>query len=89
MMEQSIEAIYEGGVLRPLEQLSLHEHQRVEVIVRALPQRAIVEPWEDSDFLEECQRSADAAVSLTTVREALARIPGSIADDVVAERDDR
>ena len=36
-MSKRLEAVYENGVLRPLEPLDLREHQRVSVIVSPVP----------------------------------------------------
>ena len=35
MMTQVVQAIYENGVLRPLERLDLGEHQQVEIVIQA------------------------------------------------------
>ena len=32
-MPQSVQAIYEDGVLKPLEQLDIAEHQRLEILI--------------------------------------------------------
>jgi predicted DNA-binding antitoxin AbrB/MazE fold protein len=37
MMDFMLEAIYENGVLRPLESLKLPEHQKVRITVQLLP----------------------------------------------------
>ena len=39
-MTHRIEAVYEGGLLRPIEPLALKEHERVQVVVYAGPSRA-------------------------------------------------
>lgn len=33
-MSKTVEAIFENGVLKPLEKIDLKEHQKVEIIVR-------------------------------------------------------
>jgi predicted DNA-binding antitoxin AbrB/MazE fold protein len=38
-MTHSVEAIYEGGLLRPVEPLPLQEHEKVRVVVYAGPSR--------------------------------------------------
>jgi hypothetical protein len=45
--------------------------------------------WLDRDFLKSYSRDADDSVSLDEVRRAMAKIPGRLADDIRAERDDR
>ncbi len=42
----------------------------------------------DGDFLKTYAQEADDSVSLETVREAIAKIPGRLADDIRAERDE-
>jgi hypothetical protein len=42
----------------------------------------------DHEFLSSCETQADESVSLEAVRQALAKIPGSLADDIRAERDE-
>jgi hypothetical protein len=45
--------------------------------------------WLDRDFLRTYAHDADDAVSLDEVRRAMAKIPGRLADDIRAERDER
>jgi predicted DNA-binding antitoxin AbrB/MazE fold protein len=89
-MTKAVEAVYEGGVLRPLEALDLRERQRVRVVLQAAPSGAPgEEDWLDAECLRECAAEADERVSLESVRRALAKIPGSLTADFVQERDDR
>lgn len=78
-VREQIEVFYENGVLRPLEALPSHfqEHQHLTV------------PVEDADETAGCLADADPAVSLEAVRRALARTPGTIAQLVRSERDER
>ena len=81
-----LQAIYEGGVLRPVEPLALEEHQLVNVIIlddlTADDELAFAPP-------ESFKPLADHAVTLEGVRDALSRIPGSLDADFAAERDER
>ena len=82
---QKLRAIYEGGVLRPIEPLRLDEHQLVSVIILddlANDELAFEPP-------ERFESLADHSVSLEAVRQTLAKIPGSLDADFAAERDDR
>ena len=45
--------------------------------------------WLDRDFLKLYAHDADDSVSLDEVRQAMANIPGRLADDIRAERDER
>jgi hypothetical protein len=47
------------------------------------------EDWLDRDFLKTYAQEADDSVSLEAVRKAMAKIPGRVADDIRAERDER
>lgn len=46
-MTQTVAAIFEGGVLRPLHPLNLDEHEQVEVTVRQVPHATNVAPTDD------------------------------------------
>ncbi|MBI4490358.1 MAG: antitoxin family protein [Deltaproteobacteria bacterium] len=87
-MSKRVEAVYENGVLRPLEPLGLREHQRVSVIVSEKPVLPSEEEWLDTDCLQFCASEADESVSLEAVREALSKIPGSLTADFIAEREE-
>ena len=86
-MSRQIEAIYENGVLRPLEPLNLDEYQHVTI--------TIADDGEDEEdlfdpaFTRWCAEHSRNAPSLEEVRQALAKIQGSMADVVIAERDAR
>jgi predicted DNA-binding antitoxin AbrB/MazE fold protein len=84
-MTRSLQAIYEKGVLRPLEPLPLAEHQEVTVTVSD----QVDGDWLDSTFLRYLETQADESVTIEQVRAALAKIPGSMVDDFRRERDDR
>lgn len=45
--------------------------------------------WLDIEYMASCAKEADSNVTLESVRQILAKIPGSLADDVIAERDER
>jgi predicted DNA-binding antitoxin AbrB/MazE fold protein len=82
-MKKSVEAIYENGVFRPLEPVDLPEHQRVQVTV------ADEDEWLDRDYIQWAASQVQETVSLEAVRKALAKIPGSLTADFIAEREDR
>jgi len=78
-MHERIEVVYENGVLRPLLPLPypLQEHQHLTVTIeRSIRAR---------DWLAD----ADPTVSLEAVRQALANVPGTLAQLVDAEREER
>lgn len=84
---KTFEAVYENGVLRPLETLPISDRQHVLVTISDVPATA-------SDVAgyfeaEEWALAIHDDISLDDVRRALARIPGSLADAVIASREER
>lgn len=45
--------------------------------------------WLDVEYMAACAKEADSRVTLESVRQILAKLPGSLSDDVIAERDER
>jgi predicted DNA-binding antitoxin AbrB/MazE fold protein len=85
-MDDAIPAIFEDGILRPLEKLSLRPNQRVVLRIDEAPDRG--DELEDKGFLEYCQAEGDPNITLAEVHEALAVIPGSMTAACSAERDE-
>lgn len=79
-MSQTLQAIFENGVLRPLTPLHLNESEQVSVTVN---RSEIAE-----DSFEYLEAEADDTVSLDSVRAALAEIPGTMTADFTRERDE-
>jgi len=84
-MVRKLEAVYEGGVLRPTEPLHLVEHQHVSFV--------ILDETEESEELrfaprEEFEAFADYAISVEAVRRELSHVPGSLDADFAAERNE-
>ena len=79
-----LKAVYENGVLRPLEPVPLREHQEVTLTITEDADDLL-----DAEFLESCRAGADPGVSLQAVRDALAKIPGCMTHEIRAERDGR
>jgi predicted DNA-binding antitoxin AbrB/MazE fold protein len=86
-MRKQIQAIYENGVLRPLEPLNLDESQRVTITIADAGEGE--EDLVDPAFTQWCAEQSRNAPSLEEVCQALAKIRGSMADVVIAERDER
>jgi len=88
-MMMQLEAIYQGGgVLRLLQPLNLPEGERVLLNLTELG------PSKDDDYLDTeyhryCEQNADYSVTLEQVRAALSKIRGSMADVIIAEREER
>ena len=86
-MEKTVQAVYEDGVLRPLEPIPLEDRQEVTVTIsdegnipRNHPLVASPDEWADA---------AGDSISLDEVRTALATIRGSLSEAVIEERRDR
>ena len=85
-MTRSVPAVYENGAFRPLEPVPCREHEQVFLTIES--SKAAEEGLLDEEFLADCESQADDTVSLEEVRQALAKIPGSLNDDIRAERDE-
>lgn len=85
-MIQEVDAVYEHGVLRPLKPLSLSEQQRVKLTISdAATSRR------DMAIVEQARAEVSGLEKIPTIEEvraALSAIPGSLSDDVIAERGD-
>jgi len=90
-MTKQVEAIYENGVLRPLEPLPLAERERVTVTIGiGADQPRHSHP--DVEFIERARRelaSVDSIPTLEEVRQTLSKDKSSWADYIIAEREDR
>lgn len=81
-----MQAVYEGGVLRPLEPIELQDKQEVTVTIsdqgtipREHPLVASPDEW----------AGASDDISLDEVRHALSTIHGSLSETIIEERRDR
>ena len=88
-MIQQVDAVYEHGVFRPLEPLSLAESQRVTLTISD-PDAG--RSRRDLEFLERVRAEVAAMPhppTLEEVQRALSKIPGSLTEDFITEREDR
>ena len=88
-MTRQLEAVFQGGVLRPLQPLGLLENQKVSLTIATLPAALDEADYLDTDLHRYCESRADDSITLEQVRKELASIPGSIADDIIADREER
>jgi predicted DNA-binding antitoxin AbrB/MazE fold protein len=84
-MTQRLQAVYERGVLRPIEPLRLAENQLVSVILFDDTPEDTLEFENPAHF----KALADTSVTIEAVHTALSKIPGSLDADFQAERDER
>jgi predicted DNA-binding antitoxin AbrB/MazE fold protein len=83
-MQKTFEAVYENGVLRPLEPLLLANAQRVHVTIGEV-ENDIAAYFEAGEW--EASKRDD--IGLNEVRAALSSIKGSLSEAVVASREER
>ena len=90
-MAKHIEVIYTNGVFRPAAPLELELREGQHLIVLVPENGMELEPFvEDEDVRRWCAEQAGEQVpSLEDVRQMLSKLPGSMADVVIAERDER
>lgn len=87
-MIQQVEAVYEHGVLRPLAPLTLAESQRVKLTISDTDAGRYPR---DIEFLEWARAEVAAmphVPSLEEVQAIMSKIPGSLAEDFIAEREE-
>ena len=90
-MTNHVDAVYENGVLRPLEPLPLEEHQRVRVTISSISGDSLAS-LVDQSFLEQARKEVAAAGYIPTheeVREMTASDVGSWSEAIIAEREER
>lgn len=82
-------AIYEGGVLRPLYPPPFAEQERVTITVAPVDED---DDDIDHDFIARCQAEVAKMAHVRTLAETrnlLANVPGSFAELIIQEREDR
>ena len=80
-MSEQLEAVYENGVLRPLQPLALADRQHVLVTVNEIPD---YKAWAEAQL-----RELGPAPGLAEIQRQLSAIPGSMSDVVLEERGER
>jgi predicted DNA-binding antitoxin AbrB/MazE fold protein len=80
-MSKQLEAVYENGVLRPLQPLGLRDQQHVMVTVSEIPN---YQAWAKAQLLE-----IGPAPGLEAIQRQLASIPVSMSDFITDERGER
>jgi predicted DNA-binding antitoxin AbrB/MazE fold protein len=87
-MSKTLPAIYENGLLRPLEPLELKEHQRVRVTADDFsddPAGALL----DHEYHAAIDAMDEEVRTLEEVRTALGPVRGKLSDAVSEDRDAR
>jgi predicted DNA-binding antitoxin AbrB/MazE fold protein len=90
-MTNHVDAVYENGVLRPLEPLALEEHQRVRVTISSISGDSLAS-LVDQSFLEQARKEVAAADYIPTheeVRRMTAMDASFWSEAIIAEREER
>jgi predicted DNA-binding antitoxin AbrB/MazE fold protein len=86
-----VDAVYQNGILKPLQSLDLAENERVVVTITQEANGAGLGQL-DADFVQGLRRRLAGAVpapGLEEGRRRLSKIPGSMTADFIAEHEDR
>lgn len=90
-MVRTLQAVYENGALHPLEPLPLEERERVTVTISDTPAGMTERSRLDIGYIEGARKEVAAMErmpALEEVQRLLSNIPGSMAADIIAERED-
>ena len=97
-MSKPFQAIFESGVLKPLQALSLAEHEVVTLIVandhgdttvatrEGTPSPGLPDELLDHDLMAIAEQEADGEIPLEELRDRLSSIRGSMSDVIISER---
>ncbi|MBK8316671.1 MAG: antitoxin family protein [Acidobacteria bacterium] len=70
LMTRQLEAIFQDGVLRPLQPLSLLEDQKVLVTITIVPTDLAESDYLDTELHRYCEARADSSITLEQVRKS-------------------
>lgn len=92
-MIQRIDAVYENGIFRPEAPVNIANGERVSLSVerKAAPVDDLgdVSDLLDTEYMESCRQHTGHAPLLAEVQRVLSAFPGSLADRISEERDER
>ncbi|MFN0101704.1 MAG: antitoxin AF2212-like protein [Bryobacteraceae bacterium] len=88
-MRKTFGAVYENGIVRPLEPLRPAECQRVFLTIGETAATVVDDDLLDQELLSGLEGEEIPEVTLEEVQAVLAKIPGSMTADFVAEREER
>lgn len=89
-MTKLVEAVYESGLLRPLQPLALREHQQVTVIITE-SQPSVVRSHLDIEYRDALKKEVadmDRIITIEEVHKITSRDSASWADAILAEREE-
>jgi len=85
-MSQHVKAIYERGVLKPLDPLDLKEEEVVSLFIQKLAESG---QELDDEYLPFIAEDGDSNITWQEVQMVLAKLPRSLTEDFDRERDER
>jgi predicted DNA-binding antitoxin AbrB/MazE fold protein len=88
LMTRQVEAVYEHGVLRPLEPLTLGESQRVKLTISDAGTGSYSCDLELFERAKAEVAAMNHVPSIEEVQQIMSKIPGSLAEDFAAEREE-
>src|SRR4051794_18282523 len=88
-MSLHVNAIYEHGMLKPLQPLDLAENEVVAITITQPDNCACQPDWRYVNDLRDALKNVEPALGLDEVRRRLGKIPGTLTADFIAEREDR
>jgi len=86
-MEKTVQAVYRNGVLEPLEELQLEESQQVTITVAD----SALGAEDPSGFFtqEEWAKAGADNITWAETQRVLSNVPGSLAETVIEQREER
>ena len=86
MLKQRLDAIFEDGVLKPMARVNLSEGERVTILICDVGD---AEAEDESDYIPFAAEDCDPDITWEEVHKITAKLPGSLADDVIRDREER
>jgi len=96
-MSQYIDAIFNDGAFHPRQPVHFANGEWVKLTVDSATTPTEVDDDDlgdiddllDHEFISECQRNSGKALPIEEIQRRMSVIKGSLADDIIAEREDR
>ena len=86
-MSQHITAIYDKGVLKPLEPVDLKDQELVSLSIEKVDENG--QERVDDEYLPLIAEDGDPNITWAEVQAVLTKLPGSLTEDFDRERDER
>ena len=86
MLKQRVDAIFEDGILKPVARIDLAEGDRVTIFICDVGD---LEAEDESDYIPLAAEDGGPRYHLGGGPRSDKSIPGSLADDIIRDREDR